>query len=83
MSQNTPSLNMSESDNIKKCVRIVFISDTHSQHRGLWELPGGDVLIHAGDFTRYGLVSEVLQFNEWLATLPHRVSFHLQKVCLM
>ena len=29
----------------------VLISDTHSRHEQLGELPDGDVLIHAGDFT--------------------------------
>ena len=34
----------------------------------------GDILIHAGDFTKRGLVSEIVAFNEWLATLPHKVN---------
>ena len=34
----------------------------------------GDILIHAGDFTEYGLVSEVVAFNNWMATLPHKVN---------
>ena len=34
----------------------------------------GDILIHAGDFTNYGLVSEIVAFNDWLATLPHKVN---------
>jgi predicted phosphodiesterase len=31
-------------------MRIVLISDTHGLHRQL-EVPPGDLLIHAGDFT--------------------------------
>lgn len=32
-------------------MRITFLSDTHSKHRLVNSfLPGGDILIHAGDF---------------------------------
>lgn len=34
-------------------------------------MPPGDLLIHAGDFTRCGHLSEVREFNHWLGTLPH------------
>ena len=34
----------------------------------------GDILIHAGDFTEYGLVSEVVASNNWMASLPHKVN---------
>jgi len=51
-------------------VTFVCISDTHSDHQSM-HIPPGDVLIHAGDFTRYGLVSEVEEFNSWLGKLPH------------
>ena len=69
-------------------VRLVCISDTHSRHEGV-EVPhggwtvmrssvtvtrtSGDILVHAGDFTRYGMVAEVVAFNQWLARLPHKV----------
>jgi len=35
-------------------IRFVFISDTHANHRHLKHLPSGDVLVHAGDFTKSG-----------------------------
>ena len=35
-------------------------------------IPEGDVLIHAGDFTRCGHLQEVKEFNTWLGTLPHK-----------
>ena len=35
-------------------------------------IPDGDILIHAGDFSISGLVSEVKEFNDWLGTLPHK-----------
>lgn len=53
-------------------VRIVCISDTHNRH-GAIEVPDGDILIHAGDFTNYGKVEDAISFNEWLGTLPHEV----------
>lgn len=37
----------------KKGVRIVCISDTHTKHGDL-NIPDGDILIHAGDFTSFG-----------------------------
>ena len=36
-------------------------------------LPDGDVLLHAGDFTRRGTEREVRAFAEWLARQPHRL----------
>ncbi len=51
-------------------MRLVLISDTHTRHREL-ELPDGDVLIHAGDFTNAGTVPEVSDFARWMRTRPH------------
>jgi predicted phosphohydrolase len=53
-------------------IRIVAISDTHSRHHGL-AVPDGDILIHAGDATMAGKMTEIIEFNAWLGTLPHRV----------
>src|ERR1051326_8044265 len=50
-------------------MRLVIISDTHGYHRKL-TLPAGDLLIHAGDFTRHGSDEDVAEFNDWLGTLP-------------
>jgi predicted phosphohydrolase len=51
---------------------IVCISDTHELHREL-DVPAGDILIHAGDFTMFSKsASAILDFNEWLGGLPHR-----------
>ena len=52
-------------------IRVVCISDTHGRHRDC-EIPNGDVLIHAGDFTRYGKRADADDFNKWLGELPHR-----------
>lgn len=51
-------------------IRLVLISDTHGCHRKL-TIPDGDVLIHAGDFTRMGLEEDATDFNVWLGELPH------------
>jgi Icc-related predicted phosphoesterase len=51
-------------------MRLVIISDTHGKHRKI-ELPSGDILIHAGDFTRQG-VEDIAEFNEWLGTLSYQ-----------
>lgn len=46
--------------------KIHFISDTHTKHREL-ELPGGEILVHCGDFMSSGYeVSEVIEFLDWL-----------------
>jgi Icc-related predicted phosphoesterase len=51
-------------------MRIVCMSDTHNRHGGL-EVPPGELLIHAGDFTVMGDPGEVADFNGWLGRLPH------------
>ena len=35
-----------------RALRFVLISDTHGMHRKL-DMPDGDILVHAGDFTRF------------------------------
>jgi len=52
-------------------MKIVIISDTHGMHRSL-DMPDGDVLIHAGDFTTRGTLDNVIEFNEWLGTLDYK-----------
>jgi Icc-related predicted phosphoesterase len=48
-------------------MKITFISDTHSKHNLLnKDLPGGDILIHAGDFMNGGYdFQEAIDFLEW------------------
>ena len=45
--------------------KIVLISDTHTMHENV-NLPKGDILIHAGDFTNRGGSRDVNDFFEWL-----------------
>jgi len=50
-------------------VRMVIISDTHASHSSL-NIPDGDLLIHAGDFTHEGTTREVKEFVEWTLAQP-------------
>ena len=52
-------------------MRLVCLSDTHNQHKDLGELPKGDVLIHAGDWTGTGTKRQVIDFIDWFASQPH------------
>ena len=47
-------------------MRITVISDTHGKHdRITKDLPGGDVLIHAGDISSMGTAKEIISFCKW------------------
>lgn len=52
-------------------MRFVCTSDTHTKHSSL-PIPDGDVFLHAGDFTRRGELSDVADFDRFLAGLPHK-----------
>ena len=54
----------------RRPLTLVAISDTHGLH-GELEIPAGDVLVHAGDFTMHGAMGEVAAFNDFLAAQPH------------
>jgi Icc-related predicted phosphoesterase len=46
--------------------KITFISDTHTKHDKVNSfLPGGDILIHAGDLTGRGYLNEIDDFLKW------------------
>lgn len=51
-------------------MKLVVMSDTHGRHRDV-SVPEGDVLIHAGDFTSRGGLSDVEEFDDWLAQYDH------------
>jgi predicted phosphodiesterase len=47
--------------------RIVCVSDTHNATPGgAFQLPKGDILIHAGDLTNQGSYSELQKTVSWL-----------------
>ena len=50
-------------------MRFVAISDTHGKHN--FELPEGDVLLHAGDVSSRGLKTEIQRFLDWFAGLDY------------
>ena len=53
-------------------VKIVSISDTHLQFGNILDkVPDGDVFIHAGDFSDYGYLEDLKEFDEQLMSLPH------------
>lgn len=52
-------------------MKLVFISDTHGQHKK-FQIPEGDFIIHCGDVSTRGLESEILEFAEWFSSLPHK-----------
>jgi 3',5'-cyclic AMP phosphodiesterase CpdA len=45
-------------------LRLVCISDTHCSNLLDLNIPDGDFLIHAGDFSQMGDVHEVADFND-------------------
>ena len=58
------------------------ISDTHSQVPSpAFSVPHGDILIHAGDMTQWGEVPKVREFNDWIATLPHKHKVRYLEYC--
>ncbi len=50
---------------------LVVISDTHGMHDRI-EAPEGDVLVHCGDWSMRGHLSELRAFNGFLERQPHR-----------
>jgi len=62
------------SSSVRSSIRIVFISDTHSEHEKHGDLPNGDILIHAGDFTKTKKppkAEEYTNFIDWFSGQPH------------
>jgi Icc-related predicted phosphoesterase len=50
---------------------IIAISDTHNHHHKL-QLPKGDILIHAGDYSNIGTREDTINFLEWFSAQPHK-----------
>ncbi len=50
--------------------KFTIISDTHGKHHHL-ALPGGDILIHCGDFTTLGHKHEIEDFIKWFRKQPY------------
>ena len=46
--------------------KLTLISDTHNKHNKLnGDLPGGDILLHAGDISSMGYEHEIKEFAKW------------------
>ena len=59
-------------------IRFVFISDTHSRmDKILEEIPNGDVLIHAGDFSNVGKIQDVIKFSSELKSLDKKFKYKI------
>lgn len=53
-------------------MQISFISDTHNKHYRIEDnLPGGDLIICAGDISSMGYYNEIKSFCEWFEKLPY------------
>lgn len=47
-------------------MKISLISDTHNKHKQChFDLPGGDLLLHAGDISSMGYEHEIREFCSW------------------
>jgi Icc-related predicted phosphoesterase len=58
-----------------RTLRILHISDTHNLHGTIereFPFPEADILMHTGDFTNNGTLSEWTDFNDWLGSLRPR-----------
>jgi Icc-related predicted phosphoesterase len=53
-------------------MKILHLSDTHSQHRSLQNLPKADVIIHSGDVSMAGKPEEVMDFIKWFGALDYK-----------
>lgn len=52
-------------------MKIVCISDTHSQHAKI-KIPEGDIIIHSGDATMSGSADRVESFLQWYGSLDFK-----------
>ena len=53
-------------------MKLTIISDTHNHHKRVTDdLPGGDLLIHAGDLSSMGYQHEIENFAKWFDSLDN------------
>jgi len=56
----------------ESCVRVMFFSDTHTNHNKIpqeWIFPC-DIAIFAGDFSYHGGFNETKLFSDWYSSIP-------------
>ena len=54
---------------------ITIISDTHGLHKRhyeLFEYPNADMIIHAGDISSVGTITQISSFLHWFENLPYK-----------
>jgi Icc-related predicted phosphoesterase len=56
----------------KTKMTIVHISDTHSKHNLLHNLPAGDIIVHSGDMSYGNSTEDVEDFIEWFCKLDYK-----------
>lgn len=52
-------------------MNILHLSDTHSRHRTITNLPEADVVVYSGDFCMVGTEAEAIDFLNWFCDLPY------------
>ncbi len=52
-------------------INITLISDTHLVFNDVNSLPGGDILIHAGDVSKRGRIDEIYEFLTFFESIPN------------
>lgn len=60
---------------MRRRTRFVCISDTHGYNpsEAGFKLPPGDVLIHAGDLTNKGSMSELRKTMDWISNADYEI----------
>ncbi len=61
-------------------IRIVHMAGTHGflrPSRNLTTLPAGHILVHSGNFTRYGKYDEFVLFDSWLDSVASRYQYRI------
>lgn len=53
-------------------MKLLHLSDTHSFHHRLNNLPEADIIVHSGDFCMVGSEQEAIAFLNWFCDLPYR-----------
>ena len=61
-------------------MRILHISDTHSKHQLLNDLPKADIIIHSGDASFAGSEEEVLDFLNWFCDLDYPYKIYVAEI---
>ncbi|MBC8410080.1 MAG: metallophosphatase domain-containing protein [Rhodobacteraceae bacterium] len=56
-------------------MKIVALSDIHNDYS--MSIPDGDVVIFAGDMSYIGEEKDLIRFNEWFKSLPHKHKLYI------